>query len=110
MGRPEAIGTTGTFYDTSAFAALPTGQPARFGSMGRNSLRNPGIFRNDLTLSKNFNFWEKVTMNFKVEAYNFTNSRLSGGFASSDVTNANFLRVVSSADERQFRLALRFQF
>ena len=110
VGRPEGIGPGTTFYDTSAFAALPTGQAPRFGSMGRNSLRNPGIFRNDLTLSKNFNFWEKVTMNFKVEAYNFTNSRLSTGFASTDVTNPNFLRVLGAADERQVRMALRFQF
>jgi len=110
VGRPEGIGTTGTFYDTSAFAALPTGQAPRFGSMGRNSLRNPGIFRNDITLSKNFNFWEKVTMNFRAEAFNVTNSRLSTGFGSGDVTNINFLRVTSSADERQIRFALRFQF
>ncbi|MBY0507844.1 MAG: TonB-dependent receptor [Bryobacteraceae bacterium] len=110
VGRPEGIGSTGTFYDTSAFAALPTGQAPRFGSMGRNSLRNPGVFRNDITLSKNFRFMEKLTVNFKAEAYNFTNSRLSTGFASSDVTNANFLRVLSATDERQIRFALRFQF
>jgi hypothetical protein len=109
VGRPEGIGPGTTFYDTSAFANVVGGTP-RFGSMGRNSMRNPGIFRNDLTLSKNFNFWEKLTMSFKAEAFNFTNSRLSTGFASVDVTNANFLRVLSAVDERQVRLSLRFQF
>ena len=109
VGRPEGIGPGATFYDITAFSNLPAGS-LRFGSLGRNSLRNPGIFRNDLTLSKNFNFGEKLTMNFKAEAFNFTNSRLSTGFASTSVTSANFLKVLSSADERQFRLALRFQF
>lgn len=106
------MGSDGTYYDTSSFAAvtLLPGQVGRFGSMGRNSLRNPGIFRNDLTLSKNFRIFEKVGATFRAEAYNFTNSRLSTGFASTDVTNVNFLRVTSASDERQFRLSIRFQF
>jgi hypothetical protein len=112
VGRPELIGSDGRFYDISAFSnvVLAPGQAGRFGTMGRNSLRNPGVYRNDITLSKNFNFWEKVTMNFKAEAYNFTNSRISTSFASGDVTNANFLRVTSASDERFIRFALRFQF
>jgi hypothetical protein len=116
VGRPEAIGSDGTFYDTSAFAAVqvPAGT-YRFGSMGRNSLRNPGVFRTDLTLGKSFRFGERFDLNFRAEAYNFTNSRLSTGFASTDVTNANFLRVTATGgnglgDERQFRLGLRFGF
>jgi len=110
--RTEGIGSDKTFYDTSAFAAvrLAAGEIGRFGSMGRNSLRNPGIFRNDLTLSKNFKIGERLNTSFRAEAYNFTNSRLSTGFASTDVTNANFLRVLSASDERQFRFGLRFQF
>jgi len=116
VGRPEAIGSAGTFYDTSAFAAVqvPTGT-YRFGTMGRNSLRNPGIFKTDLTLGKTFKVTERVDVKFRAEAYNFTNSRLSTGFASGDVTNPNFLRVTSTCtnglcDERQFRLGLRLGF
>jgi outer membrane receptor protein involved in Fe transport len=110
--RTEGIGSDKTFYDTTAFAAvrLAAGEVGRFGSMGRNSLRNPGIFRNDLTLSKSFKIGERVSTSFRAEAYNFTNSRLSTGFASTDVTNANFLKVLSASDERQFRFGLRFQF
>lgn len=112
VGRPEGIGSTGTFYDTSAFRAvtLAAGEVGRFGSMGRNSLRNPGVLRHDLTLSKTFLVTERVNVSIRGEAYNFTNSRLSTGFASTDVTNVNFLRVTSATDERQFRLALRFGF
>jgi hypothetical protein len=78
--------------------------------MGRNSMRNPGVLRHDLMLSKDFRFFENVVMTFRAEAYNFTNSRLSTGFASNDATNPNFLRVLSAVDERQFRLGLRFGF
>lgn len=112
VARLEGIGAGKTFYDTSAFApvTLAAGQAGRFGSMGRNSLRNPGIFRTDLTLGKTFKIGEGKDLMFRAEAYNFTNSRLSTGFASTDVTNVNFLRVLSAGDERQFRLGLRFGF
>ena len=116
VGAVSVIGGIGpgtTYYDTSAFRAVPVPAAAnlsRFGSMGRNSLRNPGVFRNDLTIQKNFDYWEKVKVTFRTEMFNFTNSRISTGFASSDVTNANFLRVLSASDERQVRFGLRFQF
>jgi hypothetical protein len=111
VARLEGIGPGKTFYDTSAFAnvVVPAGT-YRFGTLGRNVIRNPGVFRTDLTLSKKFDFWEKVSLTFRAEAYNFTNSRISTGFSSTDVTNANFLRVLSSSDERQVRFSLRLQF
>jgi outer membrane receptor protein involved in Fe transport len=110
IGRPEGIGPNATFYDITAFAAIPAGQAPRFGSMGRNSLRSPGSLRHDVLLSRQFQFGEKLSMTFRGEAYNFTNSRLSTSFASGDVTNPNFLRVLSAVDERQIRLGLRFAF
>ncbi|MBM3758989.1 MAG: TonB-dependent receptor [Acidobacteria bacterium] len=112
VGRPEGIGPNATFYDTSAFrnVILNPGEVGRFGSMGRNSLRNPGVLRHDLTLSKTFVMRERFSLALRGEAYNFTNSRLSTGFASNDVTNPNFLRVLGASDERQFRVALRFGF
>ncbi|MDX2269113.1 MAG: TonB-dependent receptor [Bryobacter sp.] len=112
VARPEQIGADGRFYDTSAWRAvtLAPGERGRFGSSGLKQLSNPGILRTDLTLSKTFKFFERVDMTIRGEAYNFTNSRLSTGFASTDVTNPNFLRVTSAFDERQFRLGLRFAF
>lgn len=112
VNRTEGIGVGRTFYDTSAFAPvrLNEGERARFGSMGRNAMRNPGVLRHDLILAKNFSIRERLNVTFRAEAYNFTNSRLSTGFASTDVTNPNFLRVLSASDERQFRFGLRFGF
>jgi outer membrane receptor protein involved in Fe transport len=108
--RLEGIGADKSFYDRTAFAAIAPGQPPRFGAVGRNSLRNPGILRHDVVLSKELRFSERVVTTFRAEAYNFTNSRLSTGFASGDVTNPNFLRVLSAVDERQIRFGLRFGF
>jgi hypothetical protein len=112
VARPENIGSDGRFYDISAWApvVLAPGERGRFGSTGLKQLSNPGVFRTDLTLSKTIKFAERVDMTIRGEAYNFTNSRLSTGFASTDVTNPNFLRVTSAFDERQFRLGLRFAF
>ena len=115
--RLGLINSDGKYFDTSAFAApvLAPGQAGRFGTLGRNSLRNPGIHRADMTLDRNFSIAERVSMRFRAEAFNVMNSRLSTTFASGDVTNPNFLRVIASApnglgDERQFRLSLRFGF
>ena len=113
--RLGLINSDGKYYDTSAFAAptLAAGQAGRFGTLGRNSLRTPGIHRVDMTLDRTFNFTERLSMRFRAEAFNAFNSRLSDRFASNDVTNPNFLRVTSTGpgqDERQFRLSLRFGF
>jgi hypothetical protein len=112
IGRPEVIGPEGRFYDAAGWAAvtLAPGQAGRFGTSGLKQLSNPGVFRTDLTLQKTFKFFEKVDASFRAEAYNFTNSRLSTGFASADVTNPNFMRVLSAFDERQVRFGLRFAF
>jgi hypothetical protein len=112
VARPELIGSDGRFYDITAFAApvLAPGQAGVFGTMGRNSLRNPGIHRVDMTLDRTFTITERLNLRFRAEAFNAFNSRLSTGFASADVTNGNFLRVTSAADERQFRLSLRLGF
>jgi outer membrane receptor protein involved in Fe transport len=109
------VGTTGTYYDTASFKA-PT-DPGRFGNTGRNILRNPGIFNTDLSIFKNFRFAERYSLQFRTEAFNATNhpqfgqsNSRSGAFASLDVSNPNFLRIVNAYGERQIRFALRFQF
>ena len=45
------VGDDGTWFDTSAFAR-PTG--ARFGNVGRNTMRGPGVVNTDLSLFRRF--------------------------------------------------------
>jgi hypothetical protein len=114
VDRPGLIGSAGQYYDISAFAA-PTG--VRFGTTGRNILRGPGMWNTDLSIFKNIPIHERYTFQFRTEFFNLPNTSHFGGeasrggaFASADVSNPNFLRVVNSFGERQIRFGLRFAF
>ncbi len=109
--KVEKIGAVGPgtyYFDPTAFAA-PT-VPLKFGTTGRNILRNPGVLNADLSLFRNFAITERVVLSFRAEAYNFTNSAHFGGVASSFVGNSNFMRINSAYGERQLRLGLRLGF
>ena len=100
----------GTFwYDASAFEPVTT---TRFGSTGRNILRNPGVWNTDLSLNRTFVVTERVKIEFRGEATNFPNTSHFGGMASTSVANKgnNFLSVRSAFGERQARFGLRVQF
>ncbi|MCC7157676.1 MAG: TonB-dependent receptor [Bryobacterales bacterium] len=101
------IGRGSNYYDPAAFKAV-TG--VRFGSTGRNILRQPGVWNTDLTINKNFKFGERISTDFRAEFYNFPNTSHFGGVASGDVTSGNFMRILSSYGERQIRFGLRFAF
>ena len=115
VAQPGLIGSDGRYYDITAFAA-PTGA-GKFGSTGRNILRNPGMWNTDLSLFKNIPFKERYNIQFRAEFFNLPNTAhfgadnsRSGAFASTDVSNPNFLKVVNSFGERQIRFALKFAF
>jgi hypothetical protein len=65
------IGAGQQFFDPTAFAA-PTG--VRFGSSGRNLLRGPGVVNLDLGLFRKFPIRERVTLEARIEAANFSNT------------------------------------
>jgi len=115
VARPGLVGSSGTYYDTTAFKA-PT-DPGRFGTTGRNILRNPGMWNTDLSIFKVVPFGERKNLEFRTEFYNLPNTShfgadnsRGGAFASTDVSNPNFLRVSSAFGERQIRFALKVRF
>ena len=59
--------------DPSAFAEIPTTIFA-YGNAGRNLLHGPHLFTTDLSLFKNFRIYERLRLEFRFEAFNFTNS------------------------------------
>ena len=63
MGQP--------YFDWTAFARVTD---ARFGTAGFNSLRGPGAFNSDLSLFRRFAMTEKVNLEFRAEAFNWTNT------------------------------------
>ncbi len=103
---------------------------ARLGNSGRNALRGPGLVNLDAGLFRDFPVDERVHLQFRGEAFNFTNtphwglpaSNVSaatfrpdgsisnlGGFVSITSTDGSNL-TRSGMDERTFRFGLRLSF
>ena len=59
------------FYDPTAFAPVTA---VRFGTVGRNILRGPGVFNTDLSLSRDFPIKERIHLEFRTDCFNITNT------------------------------------
>ncbi len=102
------LGNTGPgqlYYDTTAFAQ-PTG--VRFGSSGRDILRNPGSFNTNLDVTRYFQIKERLKLQFRAQFFNLANSSHFGGVSTS-VTSTTFMQITSASGERNIRLGLRMQ-
>jgi hypothetical protein len=105
-------GEDGTWFDIDAFAR-PTG--AQFGNVGRNTMRGPGVVNTDVSLFRTFKIRERLEMQFRAEAFNFSNTP---HFANPEdsINSDNFGKILEtqSADaiarSREFRFALRLSF
>jgi hypothetical protein len=85
---------------------------ARFGNVGRNTLRGPGFFETDASIFRTFLITERVQFQFRAEALNATNH---ANFANpaSDVTGSNFgfiTATVGPNQSRQWRFGARVSF
>jgi hypothetical protein len=120
------LGGTGrgqAFYDWTAYAPVTD---ARFGTSGFNTLLGPGIVNLDMGLFRQFRVTERVSLQFRAEAFNFTNTphfSNPGGNISGLVTNpdgtfrSGVFEVTGirntgreGIDERVFRFGLRLGF
>jgi len=106
-------GDDGTWFDTTAFAR-PTG--VRFGTVGRNTMRGPGVVNMDMSLFRTFKFTERVNMQFRAESFNLSNTPHFAN-PSGNANSSNFGKITatqSAADaigkSREFRLGLRLGF
>lgn len=75
--RPDVVAGVSPYLDGSRSLINPAvftiPKPGTFGNSSRNSLVGPGLQQFDLTLSKRFNFNEKVNVEFRSEFYNILN-------------------------------------
>lgn len=113
------VGRGESYFDPNAFAPV-TG--VRFGTSGRNILRGPGLTNLDASLFRDFRLFERLTMQFRTEVFNVTNTPAfnnPGANASNPtrradgtIINLNGYTEITSAQatERQFRFALKFLF
>jgi len=103
----HGVGSTGTWFDTSAFA--PVTSAATWGSSGRNLLRNPGVWNTDLMINRKFQITEKIDTDFRAEFYNLPNTSHFNG-PDGYVNDSTFGQISSSFGERQIRFGLRLGF
>jgi hypothetical protein len=105
-------GNTTQYFDTSAFARVTT---ARFGTASYDSLRAPGAANLDASLFRSFSFHERYKAQFRMEAFNVTNSP-HFGTPSSTVGSGSFGQITSisaisrTVDSRYFRFGVKFLF
>ncbi|HMF61467.1 MAG TPA: TonB-dependent receptor, partial [Vicinamibacterales bacterium] len=65
------VGDDGTYFDTSAFARVTE---VRFGNVGRNTMRGPGVVNLDASLFRTFKIAGRTDLQFRAEAFNVTNT------------------------------------
>jgi hypothetical protein len=111
-------GRGGTYFDPNAFAPITT---ARFGNSGRNTLRGPNFFNLDTGIIRRFSILEKVTAEFRAEAFGTTNTPQfsnPGANVSNLTRNADgsiralngFTEVTGASGSRQYRFSMKFLF
>lgn len=138
IGSPKRIGSkSGYWYDPFAFAETfdpnnpGTCLAGALGTSGFNNLRGPGVFNWDFGLFRDFAVTERFHIQFRAEAFNFTNTphwanpdNAIGDANSIDqrtgrVTDPGAFMTLDNGvndlaregiDERQFRLGLRISF
>jgi hypothetical protein len=123
------VGKGQPFFDPLAFASV-TG--ARLGTAGFYSLRGPGIVNWNFGLTRAFALTERFNLQFKMEAFNFSNTPHFANPGTNNSTNVSnmvrnpdgtirslggYTEVTSvtntgrdGIDERMFRFGLRFSF
>ncbi len=125
IGEIKYLKNTGPgtqWFDPSAFRVVTqspewlasvangTPRPYRFGTSGRSVLRGPGYANLDVSLIRSFRITESVKTDFRVDAFNFTNTPLFNN-PGTNASGGGFGQVLSAAQtQRQFRFGLRLEF
>lgn len=95
------------WFDVSAFTAAPANT---FGNSGRDILRGPSQFNNDIGLLRTLRLTERVALQVRAEAFNLFNTPQFGLPGNTiGTTNAGVITSVVTP-ERQLQFALRLSF
>src|ERR1700722_8927360 len=113
LERPNLIGnpnsgpqTPAEWFDTDAFALPAKGT---YGTGGRNVVRGPALIDLDTSLQKDVNLYERLRLQFRLDAYNSLNHpnfNLPGRIFGA----ANFGGITSAGDPRELQWALKVIF
>lgn len=107
IGNPELSDPTpDRWFNTAAFAFSA---PGTFGNAGRNIVDGPGYQSFNAAVVKNTHFSERVSLQFRAEAFNFFNHpnfNLPDNFLGSP----SFGRITSARDPRHIQFGLKLLF
>jgi hypothetical protein len=106
LGVSGDRGINKPWFNRAAFAQPKAGT---YGNSGRNNIRGPGYRAGDLALFKTFRILERLSANFRVEAFNFPNHPLLDN-PGTNPRSGDFGMVTSKSAERNVQLALKFIF
>jgi hypothetical protein len=115
FGNATAGTTNAVLSSLEAFQLFKT----PYGDLGRNTFSGDPNYTVNLSLFKNFKFWEGKTLQVRAEAINFLNRRNFGvpdanaedAFAGPDFRTSSFLNPgFNNGGSRSVRLGLRFEF
>lgn len=103
----------GYMFNPKAFQFIPdSGFKVRTNPKSYPGVQGPGYKSLDLTVSKFFRLTERIQLEFRMEAYNATNT-FTGANPSTDVTAATFGRVTAmraGTQGRELQYNMRFHF
>jgi hypothetical protein len=110
VNGPVAIsGSVDSWFDTSAFTAVP-----RFGNLGRNVIIGPGFNNTDFSIIKNTKLGEKLRAQFRAEFFDLFN-HANFGQPGNVVGSPAFGRITSTrfptgetGSSRQIQFAVKF--
>jgi hypothetical protein len=110
INRPNVIGDPGSGtrtvdrdFNTDAFAP---NQQFQIGNAGRNILRQRSSFNWDFSSLKNFRIQEKIRLQFRFEAFHFTNTPRFGQ-AGGVLGTATFGRITSADTPRNLQFGMK---
>jgi len=106
-GRPKGERIL-RWFNTAAFKEPA---PGTFGTIGRNTLRGPGLATVDFSAFKQFPmpFSERHRLEFRAEFFNLLN-RVNLGSPNTARVNSLFSRITSAGDPRILQFGLRYSF
>jgi len=113
--RPNQVGnpnngpkTWAQFFTKTAFVA-PTGPQTYGGTERRGAVIGPGLWRYDMALSKETHIFERLNMQFRVEAFNLFN-HTNFSTVNTTLTSSLYGRVTGTRDPRILQLSSKFVF
>ena len=107
IGNPNGPRTIQQWFNPAAFA-IPA--PYQYGNSGRNILFGPGAILMDTSVLRDIKLYERLTAQFRVEAFNLLNHANFSNPAANISSPSTVGTITSASDPREVQFALKLLF